>query len=50
VFVEEREPPRTLSLDEVRLRIIRELEREAEEKLVAYWVSGAMQGYEVRRS
>ena len=50
VFVEEREPPRTLSLDEVRVRIIRELEREAEEKLVADWVSGAMQTYEVRRS
>jgi len=50
VFVEEREPPRALSLDEVRVRIIRELEREAEEKLVADWVSGAMQTYEVRRS
>lgn len=50
VYVERREPPRTLSVDEVRERIVRDLERESEEERVAQWVAEVMAAYEVLRS
>ena len=50
VYVERREPPRTLSVDEVRERIVRDLERESEEERVAQWVTEVMANYEVLRS
>ena len=50
VFIEELEPARTLSLDEVGVRIERDLVRESEEQAVTDWVERAMAGYEVRRS
>lgn len=50
VFIEELEPARTLSLDEVGARIERDLVREGEERAVTDWVERAMAGYEVRRS
>ncbi len=50
VFIEELEPARTRSLDEVGVRIERDLVREGEEQAVTDWVERAMAGYEVRRS
>lgn len=50
VYVEQREPPRILSVDEVSGRITRNLERESEEERVAEWVAEAMATYEVLRS
>ena len=50
VYVESLEPSRTLELDEVIVRIERDLVREGEEQAVVDWVEGAMAGYEVRRS
>ena len=50
VYVELREPPRTLGVDEVRERIVRDLERESEEERVAQWVAEVMATYEVLRS
>lgn len=50
VFIEELEPARTLSLDEVGVRIERDLVRESEEQAVTDWVERAMASYEVRRS
>ena len=50
VFIDAVEPARVLALEEVSLRIERDLVREAEEQLVADWVERAMTGYEVRRS
>jgi hypothetical protein len=50
VFIDAVEPARMLALEEVSLRIERDLVREAEEQLVADWVERAMTGYEVRRS
>ena len=50
VYVERREPPRTLGVDEVRERIVRDLERESEEERVAQWVAKAMTAYQVLRS
>jgi hypothetical protein len=50
VYIEAFEPSRTLELEEVSVRIERDLVREAEEQAVVDWVEGAMAGYEVRRS
>ena len=50
VFIEELEPARTLSLDEVGVRIERDLVRESEEQAVTDWVERAMASYEVLRS
>lgn len=50
VYIEAFEPPRTLALEEVSVRIERDLVREGEERAVADWVEAAMAGYEVRRS
>ena len=50
VYIEAFEPPRTLALEEVSVRIERDLVREGEEQAVADWVEAAMAGYEVRRS
>ena len=50
VYIEAFEPSRTLELEEVSVRIERDLVREAEEQAVVDWVAGAMAGYEVRRS
>jgi hypothetical protein len=50
VFVEQREPPRVLAIDEVSERITRDLARESEASRIAEWVSNAMANYEVRRS
>jgi parvulin-like peptidyl-prolyl isomerase len=50
VYIEAFEPSRTLELDEVSVRIERDLVREGEEQAVVDWVEGAMAGYEVRRS
>ena len=50
VYVEAFEPSRTLELEEVRVRIERDLIREGEEQVVVDWVQGIMAGYEVRRS
>jgi len=50
VYVERREPPQTLGVDEVRERIVRDLERESEEERVAQWIAEVMATYEVLRS
>jgi hypothetical protein len=50
VFIETFEPSRTLELNEVRVRIERDLVREGEEQAVVDWVEAEMAGYEVRRS
>ena len=50
IFIEAFEPSRTLELEEVRVRIERDLLREGEEQAVVDWVEAAMAGYEVRRS
>ena len=50
IFIEAFEPSRTLELEEVRVRIERDLVREGEERAVVDWVEAAMAGYEVRRS
>jgi parvulin-like peptidyl-prolyl isomerase len=50
VYIEAFEPSRTLELEEVSVRIERDLVREGEEQAVVDWVEGAMAGYEVRRS
>jgi hypothetical protein len=50
VFIEAFEPSRTLELDEVSVRIERDLVREGEDQAVVDWVEEAMAGYEVRRS
>jgi len=50
VYIEAFEPSRTLALEEVNLRIERDLVREGEEQAVVDWVEAAMAGYEVRRS
>ena len=50
VYIEAFEPSRTLALDEVSVRIERDLVREGEEQAVVDWVEAAMAGYEVRRS
>ena len=50
VYIEAFEPSRTLALEEVSLRIERDLVREGEEQAVVDWVEEAMAGYEVRRS
>jgi hypothetical protein len=50
VYIEAFEPSRTLALEEVSVRIERDLVREGEEQAVVDWVEGAMAGYEVRRS
>ena len=50
VYIEAFEPSRTLELDEVSVRIERDLVREGEEQAVVDWVEEAMAGYEVRRS
>ena len=50
VYIEAFEPSRTLELDEVSVRIERDLVREGEEQAVVDWVEEAMSGYEVRRS
>ena len=50
IFIEAFEPSRTLELEEVRVRIERDLVREGEEQAVVDWVEAAMAGYEVRRS
>ena len=50
VYIEAFEPSRTLALEEVSLRIERDLVREGEEQAVVDWVEEAMTGYEVRRS
>ena len=49
VYVADWEPPRTLSVDEVSERIVRDLEREAEEERIAEWVASAMAMYQVLR-
>ena len=50
VYIEAFEPSRTLALEDVRVRIERDLVREGEEQAVVDWVEAAMAGYEVRRS
>ena len=50
VCIEAFEPSRTLALEEVSVRIERDLVREGEEQAVVDWVEAAMAGYEVRRS
>jgi hypothetical protein len=50
VYIEAFELSRTLELEEVSVRIERDLVREGEEQAVVDWVEGAMAGYEVRRS
>ena len=50
VYIEAFEPSRTLELDEVSVRIERDLVREGEEQAVVDWVGEAMASYEVRRS
>ena len=50
VYIEAFEPSRTLALEEVSLRIERDLVREGEEQAVVDWVEAAMASYEVRRS
>ena len=50
VYIEAFEPPRTLALEEVSVRIERDLIREGEERAVADWVEEAMAVYQVRRS
>ena len=50
VYIEAFEPSRTLALEEVSVRIERDLVREGEEQAVVDWVEAAMARYEVRRS
>ena len=50
VCIEAFEPSRTLALEEVSVRIERDLGREGQEQAVVDWVEAAMAGYEVRRS
>ena len=50
VFISALQPERTMSLEEVSLRIERELVREAEERAIEDWVDAAFAGYEVVRS
>ena len=50
IYIEAFEPSRTLPLEEVSVRIERDLVREGEEQAVVDWVKEAMTGYEVRRS
>ena len=50
IYIEAFEPSRTLALEEVSVRIERDLVREGEEQAVIDWVEAAMAGYEVRRS
>ena len=50
VYIEAFEPSRTLALEEVSVRIERDLVREGEEQAVVDWVEAAMASYEVRRS
>lgn len=50
VFISALQPERTMPLEEVSLRIERELVREAEERAVEDWVDTAFAGYEVVRS
>jgi hypothetical protein len=50
VYIEAFEPSRTLALEEVSVRIERDLVREGEAQAVVDWVEAAMAGYEVRRS
>ena len=50
VYIEAFEPSRTLALEEVSVRIERDLVREGEEQAVVDWVEASMASYEVRRS
>lgn len=50
VYIRDFEPPRTLPLEEVSVRIERDLVREAEAQRVTDWVEQAMARYEVLRS
>jgi hypothetical protein len=50
VYIEAFEPSRTLALEEVSVRIERDLLREGEEQAVIDWVEAVMARYEVRRS
>ena len=50
VYIEAFEPSRTLALEEVSVRIERDLVREGEEQAVVDWVEASMANYEVRRS
>ena len=50
VYIEAFEPSRTLALEEVSVRIERDLAREREEQAVIDWVEATMASYEVRRS
>ena len=50
VYIEAFEPSRTLTLEEVSVRIERDLVREGEEQAVVDWVEASMASYEVRRS
>ena len=50
IYIEAFEPSRALPLEEVSVRIERDLVREGEEQAVVDWVKEAMAGYEVRRS
>ena len=50
VYITDLEPPRTLPLEEVSVRIERDLVREAEAQRVTDWVEQAMSRYEVQRS
>ena len=49
VYIEAFEPSRTLALEEVSVRIERDLVREGEEQAVVDWVEASMASYEVRR-
>ena len=50
VYIEAFEPSRTLAIEEVSVRIERDLVREGEEQAVVDWVRASMVSYEVRRS
>ena len=50
VFLQAFEAPRTLALEEVSVRIERDLIREAEAQAISDWVKRTMSRYEVRRS
>jgi len=50
VYIEAFEPSRTLALEEVSVRIERDLVRERKEQAVVDWVEASMASYEVRRS
>ena len=50
VYIEAFEPSRTLTLEEVSVRIERDLVREGEEQAVVDWVEASMASYKVRRS